>query len=63
MPEVAGDAALLVDDRDLAVVAEVVALVLEDEALRATLRERGRARLAAFDPSATAEGLRAVLQP
>lgn len=62
IPEVAGDAALLIDDRDLAVVAEAVGLVLEDEALRATLRERGFARPAAFDPSATAEGLRAVLQ-
>jgi glycosyltransferase involved in cell wall biosynthesis len=62
IPEVAGDAALLVDDRDLAVVAELVALVLEDGELRAALRERGRARLAAYAPDETAAKLRAVLE-
>ena len=61
IPEVAGDAAILVEDRDLAVVAEAVALVLEDAGLRATMRDRGFARPAAFDPEATARGLRAVL--
>lgn len=62
IPEVAGDAAVLVEDRDLAVVAEAVALVLEDGDLRATMRERGFARPGAFDPEATAAGLRRVLQ-
>ena len=58
----AGDAALLVDDRDLAVVAEAVALVLEDAELRATLRARGRERVAAFAPGPVAAQLRAVLE-
>ena len=40
IPEVAGDAALLTSDRDLAVVAELVALAVEDAELRAELRER-----------------------
>jgi glycosyltransferase involved in cell wall biosynthesis len=61
VPEVAGDAALLVEDRDLAVVAELVALAVEDSELRAQLRERGRARLEAFAPAQTAEKLRSVL--
>jgi glycosyltransferase involved in cell wall biosynthesis len=61
IPEVAGDAALLVDDPDLAVVAELTAMAIEDAGLRATLRARGRGRLAAFEPAATAEKLRALL--
>ncbi|HYF27927.1 MAG TPA: glycosyltransferase [Baekduia sp.] len=62
IPEVAGDAALLVDDRDLAVVAEAVALVVEDSELRGELRRRGSARPAAFAPEATAAALRAALE-
>ena len=38
IPEVAGDAALLVEDDDLAVVAELVKLVVEDQELRVELR-------------------------
>jgi len=62
IPEVAGDAALLVDDPDLAVVCELVALAVEDDALRASLRERGRERLAAFAPELTAAKLRELLE-
>ncbi len=62
VPEVAGDAALLVPDRDLAVVAELVALAATDPELRASLAERGRARLAAFAPEATAAKLRAAVE-
>ena len=62
VPETAGDAALLVDDRDLAVVAELVALAVEDEALRAELMARGRRRLEAYAPDRTAQTLRAVLE-
>jgi len=62
VPEVAGDAALLVEDRDLAVVAELVALVFEDAELAGALRERGRARLAAFAPSETEAKLRAAVE-
>lgn len=62
IPEVAGDAALLVGDRDLGVVAEALWLALSDGELRAALRERGRARLAAYAPEETAAKLRAALE-
>ncbi|HCA48624.1 MAG TPA: hypothetical protein DEP45_15115, partial [Armatimonadetes bacterium] len=45
MPEVAGDAALLVDPRDEGQIAEALLRVLGDAELRAMLAERGRARL------------------
>ncbi|MCI0586826.1 MAG: glycosyltransferase family 4 protein [Planctomycetes bacterium] len=48
LPEVCGDAALLVDPRDPGAIAEAAARVLEDRTLRGTLVERGRARAAAF---------------
>jgi glycosyltransferase involved in cell wall biosynthesis len=62
IPEVAGDAAVLVDDRDPAVIAEAVALVLEDAELRAELRSRGRRRLGEYGSEATAAKLRAVVE-
>ena len=62
VPEVAGDAALLCDDRDLAVLAELVALVIEDDELGGELRDRGRARLAAYAPAATEAAMRALLE-
>jgi L-malate glycosyltransferase len=61
IPEVCGDAALLVEDRDVAIVAELVALALEDEPLRDELRARGARRPPAFDAAATASRLREVL--
>jgi glycosyltransferase involved in cell wall biosynthesis len=48
MPEVAGDAALLVDPTDTAAIADSMKRLLTDEALAADLRERGRARAAGF---------------
>jgi glycosyltransferase involved in cell wall biosynthesis len=63
VPEVAGDAALLCEDRDLAVLAELVALAVEDADLAAALRERGRARLPAYAPEATEEAMRRMLAP
>lgn len=62
IPEVAGDGALLVADRDLAVVAELVALAVGDADLRAQLRARGRERLAAYGHDTTAAALRALLE-
>src|SRR5439155_749051 len=50
VPEVAGDAALLVADEDPAVVAELIHLAVSDAALRAELRRRGAARVAAYAP-------------
>jgi len=48
LPEVAGDAAILVDPEDVDAIATAVARVLEDEALRRDLRERGYERSASF---------------
>ncbi len=62
VPEVAGDAALLVADRDPAVLAELVALAVEDAELRADLRARGAARVAAYAPDRTAAVMRSVLE-
>jgi glycosyltransferase involved in cell wall biosynthesis len=60
--EVAGDAALLVEDRDPAVLAELVALAIEDTELREELRARGRARLDAYAPERTEAAMRAALE-
>ena len=64
IPEVAGDAALLLPDAppDLPVVAELVHLAVTDTELRAELRERARPRLAAFAADATAAKLRAAVE-
>jgi glycosyltransferase involved in cell wall biosynthesis len=61
VPEVAGDAALLVPDPDLTVVAELLHLVVSDAALRAELIRRGHARLPAFAPERIAPRLRAAV--
>ncbi len=54
LPEVAGDAALAVDPRDEASIAEALLRLLADADLRAKLVERGRARLSEFDWAETA---------
>ncbi len=48
LPEVAGDAALLIDPYDVAALAEALTRAHTDEALRADLRARGRLRAAGF---------------
>lgn len=63
IPEVAGDAALLLaagDDERVA--AELLALAVDDDELRATLRERSAARVAAYAPEPTVRTLRATLE-
>jgi glycosyltransferase involved in cell wall biosynthesis len=50
------DAALLVDATDTGALADAMRRVLADDALRATLRERGRARAATFGWERTAAG-------
>ena len=64
IPEVAGDAALMVPpadgaagDLDLAVVAELLHLAVEDRDLSAELRRRGDARLEVYSHDRTAERL------
>ena len=61
MPEVGGDAVLWADDRDLALVAELLDLATRDAELRAELTRRGRERLKEFDPARTLEKLRAAV--
>lgn len=62
VPETVGDAALLVEDPDLAVVAELLHLALNDRELRVELRRRGQARLRAFAPDVVAARLRATVE-
>jgi glycosyltransferase involved in cell wall biosynthesis len=62
LPETAGGAALLVDDRDPAVVAELLALAIGDGELRAELARRGRARLDVYRPERAAVALRTALE-
>jgi glycosyltransferase involved in cell wall biosynthesis len=54
IPEVAGDAALLVDPHDVDALAAALARALDDELLRATLVLRGADQVARFDWSDTA---------
>jgi glycosyltransferase involved in cell wall biosynthesis len=60
--EVAGDAALLAGDRDPAVLAELIALAVEDASLRDELVRRGRARVEAYAPGETAAKMRSALE-
>jgi glycosyltransferase involved in cell wall biosynthesis len=62
VPEVAGDAALLVDEADPALIAELIHLAVADGELRAELRRRGHARLAAYAYEATAAELRSAVE-
>ncbi|HSL23359.1 MAG TPA: glycosyltransferase family 1 protein [Vicinamibacterales bacterium] len=60
LPEVVGDAALLVDPYDTAAIGGAVKLVLTDETLREDLRRRGFARAAEFSWARAAERVRAI---
>ena len=65
VPEVAGDAALLLDadgEPDLAVVAELLELAVRDGELRAELRSRSRRRLEAFAIERSAAALREAVE-
>ncbi len=58
--ETVGDAGLLVHDAHPSSLADAVARVEHDPALRARLHERARARLAALEPSSVAQRYRAL---
>ncbi len=62
MPEVAGDAALLVKPDDVNGLAAALTRVLSDDALAADLRERGLARAAGFSWDRCARETRAVYE-
>ncbi len=61
LPEVAGDAAMLVDPTDTAAIAAALARLIADEPLRAELRARGLARAALFSWERCARETLAVL--
>jgi glycosyltransferase involved in cell wall biosynthesis len=62
VPEVAGDAALFADDEDAAVLAELLHLAISDAGLRAELRSRAPARVAAYAPERSQATLRALVE-
>jgi glycosyltransferase involved in cell wall biosynthesis len=62
VPEVAGEAALLVPRSDARLLADALAQVLDDPAARAALAARGRRRAAEFTWEATARGTRRVYE-
>jgi glycosyltransferase involved in cell wall biosynthesis len=62
VPETAGDAALLVEDRDPGVIAELIALASDDDELRAELTRRGQERVEHYAPERAAVRLRAALE-
>jgi glycosyltransferase involved in cell wall biosynthesis len=59
--ETVGDAGVLLKDRDLALAAEAVGLVLERRELRERLVAAGRQRLEAFEPRRVADRTKEVL--
>jgi alpha-1,3-rhamnosyl/mannosyltransferase len=62
LPEVVGNAALLVNPRDVAAITGGIARVLADADLRAELRSRGLARAARFTPDRMLGAVLAALQ-
>jgi glycosyltransferase involved in cell wall biosynthesis len=60
LPEVAGNAAVLVDPADKSLFVEALRRVLSDDALRADLRERGLARAAQYSWARTAQQTLAI---
>lgn len=61
LPEIAGDAALLIDPEDTAAIADGLARLMSDAVLRADLRARGLARAAQFTWERCAEETLRVL--
>jgi glycosyltransferase involved in cell wall biosynthesis len=57
MPEVIGDAGLLVNPHDVSAIAEAMQSLITDEAARLIFSERGRARASAFTWAASARRL------
>jgi glycosyltransferase involved in cell wall biosynthesis len=61
MPEIAGDATLLVDPSSVQQIADAIQQIESDTSLREQLRERGLARASQFSWARTAAGVQALL--
>jgi glycosyltransferase involved in cell wall biosynthesis len=61
MPEVAGDAALLVDPTSVEQIADAMTRIVRDSSLRADLRKKGVARAAQFSWETSASRVREIL--
>ena len=61
LPEVAGDAALLVDPTSVEQIADAMERIVDDSSLRKQLRSRGLAQAARFSWAGTATGVRKLL--
>ncbi|MGO9029682.1 MAG: glycosyltransferase family 4 protein [Acidimicrobiales bacterium] len=61
IPEVTGGAAMLVDPEDEGAITEGILRIVTDHRERAELVERGRARVAHYDPATTGAAARAAL--
>jgi glycosyltransferase involved in cell wall biosynthesis len=62
VPEVVGDAAVLLDDKDLPTIAELIDLCAREQPLRAELARRGEQRLAAYAPERTEQAVRELFE-
>lgn len=62
IPETLGNSGILVTEKDYAAIAELIGLLLEDEALRERIIARQRERLRDFLPERVEERLRALLR-
>jgi glycosyltransferase involved in cell wall biosynthesis len=62
LPEIAGDAALIVDGRSTEAVARGITTLLEDEAKRRALAAAGRARVQLYNWTRTAESYARILE-
>jgi glycosyltransferase involved in cell wall biosynthesis len=61
MPEIAGDATLLVDPSSVQQIADAIQQIVTDTSLREQLRERGLARASQFSWARTTAGVQALL--
>jgi glycosyltransferase involved in cell wall biosynthesis len=62
VPEVAGDAAVMLDDKDLPTIAELIDLCAREQPLRTELARRGDQRLATYAPEHTERAMRELFE-
>ena len=62
LPEIAGDAAVIVDPDDLEAISDALTRVVTDPSLADSLRKRGAVRLRAFDPMVSSQRLWSIIE-